>query len=138
MNSHRFGYWLGWFAVIALAVIPLGAQAQDSALELSQTFDNGQSSFRYPEGWGVREVGPLLSLATDESVVETGTDLASGDMRATVFIGPLNELPFLDPDDASIDNLIKFILDFEVAATCKAFSRPCTNTLGEITVTTPR
>lgn len=137
MNNRRFGFRLSCFVIVLLVMVPWNVLAQDSALKLNQTFDNGQSSFRYPEGWVLREVGPLLSLATDESAFETGTDLASGEMRATVVIGPLRSQTYLvNRVDPSIDDLVSYVLSFEVPETCTSFGKPLVKFVGGIIVAT--
>jgi hypothetical protein len=133
MQKHSFLFLLVVFIVLSFSTT-VYAQDDDS-FNLTQTFDNGQYTFNYPEGWFVLDFEVAQSLATSESAAESEAELNSGDMRGTIVAGSVTELPFGLESGATAQELINALESLQAAPTCSRFSKPVAEVVNGIPIT---
>ncbi len=98
-------FWL-LIALAALSLHPLAARAQGiGALELTATYrsPDGTFTFDYPGGWITQAFGQIIALATDATVIDAGTPIGRGQMRASIVAAPIASLNSLTASSSLAD-----------------------------------
>jgi hypothetical protein len=131
---RRNGFLLTALCLI-IALISTAITAQDE-IDLPQTFNNGQSSFRYPAEWVVVDLGMVQTLATSQPASESDSFLESGEMRTTVFVQPITGLSFELPPDYTQADLIAQLKEIVTVPTCEDHGDPIATLVNKIPITT--
>ncbi len=125
--------------LIALAALSLGPQAARAqgigalALTATYTSPDGAFSFSYPGGWVTQDLSQIVVLATDKAVVDAGTPIGRGQMRASIVAAPIASLNNLSATSSLADvmqTLTTGASQSQAAQTCQPYQPAMSVTLG--------
>ena len=87
---------------------------------LEETFTSSTLSFNYPSNWVTQDLDIAVNLATSEASLETGSPLDDGEMRATIIISWMQDIP-LENRNAPLIDIINELQAINEIPTCDPF-----------------